>query len=383
MARHGENIRKRTDGRWEGRYPVYNAKKGRNIYRSIYGSTYEEVRVKLAVYRNRNTKGSEVEEKGKHGISEMVSAFSKIRFGDIAEKWLTEVQRTKKPSTYVKYNLIYRNHLKTIFHDAYLSEITEALVSEKISDHLTDSIRKSVYCVLNQILKFASQAYAFVAPELKRSPVLFSDSKKKSIKVLSRKEQEKLFATLHKEMDQFKIAVALCLYTGLRLGELCALKWTDIDFQNRLLTVNRTVQRLYTDGYRTKTILVETAPKSESSRREIPLSNEILELFSLFQDRIGYVFGGSKPMEPRTMQNHFKKILKEANLDNRNFHTLRHTFATNCAEGGTDVKSLSEILGHSDVQITLSRYVHPSLEAKRRYLDTLASFYGQIYGQAG
>ena len=88
-------------------------------------------------------------------------------------------------------------------------------------------------------------------------------------------------------------------------------------------------------------------------------------------------------MEPRTLQYHFKKILKEADLTDKNFHILRHTFATNCIEGGTDVKSLSEMLGHSDVQITLNRYVHPTMDTKRRHLDVLSLFYGQIYGQVG
>ncbi len=112
------------------------------------------------------------------------------------------------------------------------------------------------------------------------------------------------------------------------------------------------------------------------------MSGPVAALLLQFQNGGEYVFGKDKPLEPRTMQNHFKKILKEAGLPDRNFHILRHTFATNCVEKGTDVKSLSEMLGHSDVRITLNRYVHPSMDAKRRYLETLDGFYGQIYGQA-
>lgn len=174
----------------------------------------------------------------------------------------------------------------------------------------------------------------------------------------------------------------MCLFTGLRLGEICALKWSDIDLENRILTVNSTVQRLYTEGYKTMTALIETMPKSECSRREIPLSDTALEIFASFTTDTKYVFGGDKPLEPRTLQYQFKKILKDAKLPDKNFHILRHTFSTNCIEGGTDVKSLSEMLGHSDVQITLNRYVHPSMDTKRQYMNDLSKFYGQICGQA-
>lgn len=147
--------------------------------------------------------------------------------------------------------------------------------------------------------------------------------------------------------------------------------------------MNRTVQRLYTDGYRTKTILLETEPKSIYSRREIPLSDAMLNQLITLHNKEEYIFGRDKPLEPRTLQNYFKRILEDAGQTPKNFHILRHTFATNCIEGGTDVKSLSELLGHSDIQITLNRYVHPSMETKRKCMDRLSLFYGQIYGQAG
>ncbi len=137
------------------------------------------------------------------------------------------------------------------------------------------------------------------------------------------------------------------------------------------------------DGHPTKTVLMETEPKCEYSKREIPLSSAVVDFISKFWNDREYILGGDKPLEPRTMQYRFKKILEEAGLSDKNFHILRHTFSTNCIEGGTDVKSLSEMLGHSDVQITLDRYVHPSMDTKRRYMDSLSGFYGQIYGQVG
>lgn len=185
------------------------------------------------------------------------------------------------------------------------------------------------------------------------------------------------------------------------------MKWEDLDTDSQMIAVNRTVQRLYledvqeTDGWQNadnlqkagagqrKTILVETTPKSAHSKREIPLSPTVLALINQLQQNHeqdkgekAYIFGGDKPMEPRTIQNHFRKVLTSAGIKYKNFHVLRHTFSTNCIEGGTDVKSLSELLGHSDVQITLNRYVHPSMDIKRKYLDALSAFYDQIHRQA-
>lgn len=373
MARHGENIRKRNDGRWEGRYQIYSEEKEKPVYHSVYGRSYEEVKKKLAIERTSIMKPLD------RDINEKDLGQESIIFTDVSEKWLEEVKSTKKISTYIKYNMIYNKHLKNKFRNTALYGITEVYIVEQISEPLSDSLLKSVYCVLNQILKFASRRYLIMVPNLKKPD---NHVRSKPVAVITKKEQTKLLAVLHHKTDLFKLGVLLCLYTGLRLGELCALKWTDIDWQGGMLTVSRTVQRLPVEGRKTKTTLMETEPKSEYSKRDIPLSVAVLGLLGCFRHEREYVFGGDKPMEPRTMQYHFKKILGEAGLQDKNFHILRHTFATNCIENGTDVKSLSEILGHSDVQITLNRYVHPTMDTKRKHLDKLSVFYGQIYGHA-
>ncbi len=377
MARHGENIRKRADGRWEGRYPAYSEKRGQKIYRSVYGRTYIEVKDKLAAEKNSLKAMVECEEEAVQ-IQRMLRVES-VTVTDAAKEWLMEIKDKRKQSTFIKYQFIYDQYIEKNFRTTRLHIVTDSFVKERLPESLSDSTRKSVYCVLNQVLKFASVKYSIPISNLNAS----SCGKNRPIEVLNRKEQSELFSVLYCEMDIFKAAILLCLYTGLRLGEVCALKWTDIDLENRLILVNRTVQRLYVEGYRTKTILLETAPKSEFSRREIPLSDTVVGLLTPFRYDKEYVFGGHKPMEPRTLQNRFKKIIRESGLPNKNFHILRHTFATNCVEGGTDVKSLSEILGHSDVQITLNRYVHPSMDTKRKHLNALSMFYGQIYGQTG
>lgn len=378
MARHGENIRKRKDGRWEGRYQIYNKEKEKQVYSSVYGRTYDEVREKLTTKKNliKNPPKTEVEKSEEQKDSILES----IMLSNVAQDWLSDVKEKRKPSTYVKYQMIYRNYIEKIFHGISLCDLTDALIKESFPDTISESVHKSIYCVLRQILKFISKKYSINVLNLKKPDF---NVRSKPIRVLAKSEQKNLFAALRHETDIFKMAVLLCLFTGLRLGELCALKWADIDFENQLLVVNRTVQRLYSEGHRTKTILVETAPKSEFSRREIPLTAVATELLTSFYNNKEYVFGGDKPMEPRTLQYRFKKILREAGLSDKNFHILRHTFSTNCIEGGTDVKSLSEMLGHSDVQITLNRYVHPSMDTKRQYMDSLSKFYGQIYGHTG
>ena len=399
MARHGENIRKRKDGRWEGRYLVYSEEKGKKLYRSVYGRTYEAAKEKLTMkkislieakglYAGNATAEKEGSGKGggkKSGLEGQTQP-ENLMFSELAAGWLGEVRQTRKASTYVKYSLVYRVHLEPVLREVKASGIQDALDAlgrEKIFDHLSESIRKSICCVLNQIVKFASRQHQITMLTIPVWDKLVFPEKKgnKPVEVLSRKEQAGLLPILFQKTDKAEMAVLLCLHTGLRLGELCALKWKDIDFGNRMVSVNQTVQRLYREGGKTKTVLLETEPKSEYSRREIPLPVIILELFEKIRHEGNYVFGKDKPMEPRTLQNHFKRLLKKAGLKHKNFHALRHTFATNCIESGADIKSLSEILGHSDVQISLNRYVHPSMDSKRKYLDGLSRFYGQIQGQ--
>lgn len=387
MARHGENIRKRTDGRWEGRYKVFDESRGKYIYRSVYGRGYLETKEKLSIARL----GSAC-----HGMTKKITAEAEngnqksadwnninVLFSQTAEEWLAELSSSRKYSTYIKYNTIYQTHLACIIGSCQLSADMVQELQEKIYDHLSkeelsESLQKSVICVANQIFTFANKYYLASVPLLKRQ---IPKVKKKTVGALSRREQAMLLNYIYERMDKFMAAILLCLYAGLRLGELCALRWTDIDFQGKALTINRTVQRIAVPGHMTKTVLLETNPKSESSRRTIPLAAELLEVLSQLKGEQLYVFGEKKPLDPRTMQYRFKKILKEANIEDKTFHTLRHTFATNCVENGMDVKVLSELLGHSDVKLTLNRYVHPTMDSKRKQLGELSDFYGQICGQ--
>ena len=388
MARHGENIRKRMDGRWEGRYKAFDENRGKFIYRSVYGRDYGEAKEKLSrvkfgmvSQRVEEKKAAEAETGSKKSADENGCA---ILFSQAACEWLAELSCKRKYSTYIKYDTVYRAHLANTIGSCQLSSGTGQELREKIFDHLSEeriseSLKKSVICVANQILDFANRNYLTNIPMLERPAIKI---KKKLIETFSKVEQARLLECIYGQMDKFMAAMLLCLYTGLRLGELCALQWADIDFEEKTLTVNRTVQRIAVPGYMTKTILLETNPKSESSRRTIPLTPELLQILSQFKGGHPYVFGEKKPLDPRTMQYRFKKILKQVGIENRNFHILRHTFATNCVENGTDVKALSELLGHSDVKITLNFYVHPTMDSKRKQIGALSDFYGRICGRA-
>lgn len=387
MARHGENIRKRKDGRWEGRYKVFDEKNKKYSYRSVYGKDYREVKEKLFnakfhfVYQALNEKTMPDGYRNDYRKSTNIYC-NAILFSQVAKEWLENIFIKRKYSTYIKYDTIYQTHLAETIGSYQISADKVQELQEKIFDHLSkkemsESLQKSIICVVNQILLFAKEKYSFDMPLLEMSPV---KAKKKIVKTLSRIEQAKLFDCIYAQTDKFSIAVLLCLYTGLRLGELCALQWKDIDFEGMSLTVNQIVQRLAIQDHPAKTILLETEPKSESSKRTIPLTLELLGVLSRLKRNQPYVFGADRPLDSRTMQYRFKKILKEAGIDDRNFHILRHTFATNCIENGMDAKTLSELLGHSNVKITLNRYVHPTMELKRKQLRVLSAFYGQICG---
>ena len=166
---------------------------------------------------------------------------------------------------------------------------------------------------------------------------------------------------------------------GLRIGELCALQWSDIDVDNGIMKISKTMQRLQnlSNTNSKKTDVVISSPKSDSSSRIIPIPEFLQILFKQYKtnDIDAYFLTGTSErfIEPRTYQYYFKKVLKENNIEQTNYHILRHTFATRCIENGFDIKSLSEILGHSSVKITLDRYVHSSMDLKRKNMLRISS----------
>lgn len=176
--------------------------------------------------------------------------------------------------------------------------------------------------------------------------------------------------------DEFKFGILFALMTGLRIGEVCALRSGDISLTEKTVTVRETVQRIKNlDGDGPKTKIIFTKPKSDTSARVVPLTNTAFELCKTrvmqAEPDSFLLTGTSHFIEPRILQNRIKKYSRECGIKDIHFHVLRHTFATRCVEVGFEIKSLSEVLGHSSPRITLEKYVHSSIEFKRQNMTKL------------
>lgn len=376
MPKHGTNIRKRADGRWEGRYKILQSDKSCK-YKSVYGKTCREVKEKLRYIAEWKTPPSMENVKESVNSNEISEDFASI-----SVKWLESIRETRKYSTYVKYCGLYERHIRNGIGGVPVYDISCSLVNEKIFNRsgemqYSQNLKHSVIAVINQILKYAADNYDYPEVQLTNKSV---HSKSKKTEIINHTEQALLVRYLHREMDASKAGILICIYTGLRLGEICALKWDDIDFEQKIIHVRRTVQRVAMEGNSNRTTLMITEPKSTFSIREIPISAGAVQVLNEIRHDEEYVIGGKAPLDPRTYQNRFKRYLKAIAIKEYNFHVLRHTFATNCIDHDMDIKSLSEILGHADIQITLNKYVHPTMDTKRRQLAVLDSVYGQFCG---
>lgn len=298
-------------------------------------------------------------------------SYKSLYLENISDEWLYENCLSMKKSTIQKYTFIINNHIKT----SLLSKISIINIKTKnitefsrqlLNDGLSVKTVNDILLVLNQILKYCNEKYD--VPNIK---IQYVKETKKEMRVLTRLEQNILEIYLKENFDVYSLAIFISLYTGLRIGELCALKWCDI--QNQTISVNKTMIRLKDDAGKSSVMI--STPKTENSNRTIPIPeflNEIIEQYRKSDDQ--YVVSTSKLnfVEPRLMQLKFKKITNICNLENVTFHTLRHTFATRCIECGFDLKTLSEILGHSDVKTTLNKYVHSSMELKKSNMEKLS-----------
>lgn len=208
--------------------------------------------------------------------------------------------------------------------------------------------------------------------EIAISPVR---SKAKESEIMPPQERQVFEAYLNQLDSPFAVGIKLCMYTGLRIGEISGLRWEDIDFEKELMHISRTVLRIEDtspEGEK-KTKLVIASPKTKTSDRQIPIPHFMIRELKKWRMREGtYVLNGKPaPMEPRLIQYHFHKYLEKCSLKQYNFHSIRHGFATMCIEKGFDMKSLSEILGHSTVSTTMNIYLHSSLEQKKIQMNKL------------
>ena len=371
MPRKGENIYKRKDGRWEGRYIGCYDENHKAKYVYIYGKTYTEVKQKLAIERGRQKQHVPAEKK-------------QITYGEVLALWLHSTKTSIKESTYARYAHLINSHIKPQLGDYKLSMLSTEIIEDFIENQLVEGqldrtgglAPKTVIDLLAIVKSTIGYAQYKGFPVICNLSRLSVKRKDKEMRVLTPLERESLIGILMEDMDSFKFGVFLALYTGIRIGELCALQWKDIDFARATLKCAETIQRIQnTDSHATsKTKIVISEPKSKSSIREITFNFVYygVDVEILFRSRNSYILTGTgRYIEPRTMQNHFKLYVKQSGISDANFHALRHTFATRCVKVGFEIKSLSEILGHASVNITLNRYVHSSFELKRSNMSKL------------
>ncbi len=317
-----------------------------------------------------------------HG-SENTKRNNDILYGELLDMWLKSCSLKVKRSSYARYSHLVNAHIRPSLARLRLSEIDNDRLEDYVafllaegridkSGGLSSKTVSDILCIVKSSLRHA-QARGF---ELHCSPELISVKRGKSeMRVLGSDEQLRITEYLTSDTDEMKLGILLSLYAGLRIGEVCALKWGDIDTKSGICSVKRTLLRIQSDsGNGKKTEIIISSPKSESSERDIPLPDFLLETAAALKkgDDCYVLTGrGDKFVEPRTMQNAFKRMLADCDIEDANYHALRHTFATRCVEIGFEIKSLSEILGHSSVNITLNKYVHPSLELKKQNMNKL------------
>lgn len=299
-----------------------------------------------------------------------------ILFKELTEEWLLYKKHRIKKSTYCRYKYIISKYLLENFKNMQLLELENFNFNIFIDSLLKKYQIKTVRDIIvefKSILKYAERKYGF---DFKIDLISMPRTIENKVKILNCEEQKKIKEFCFGSAELRDIGILLCLYTGIRIGEICALQWKDIDLRNNLLHINKTMERIYIHSGNTLIYIGE--PKSKSSIRTIPLSTSmVIILKSIYKrnklDGNEFFLTGTnqKFIEPRNYQYWFKKRLVLLKISQNKFHILRHTFATNCIQIGMDVKSLSEVLGHSNVSVTLNKYVHSSHELQKKYLEKL------------
>lgn len=360
MARKGENIFYRKDGRWEARYFKEYDENHRIIYGYVYGKTYLEAKKK----KNEKLLCLNMEQKRK--------ARQKKTLNDGIDEWLVQKKLIVKESTYARYYSIVNVHIRPVLGNIKLSYSTYDKIVRFINIQtesrenkiLTNRTIRDIVVVLKQILNYLEIYYKIISPK----------PEKKEISILKKEEQRKLEEYLMAHIKPNYLGILLSLYAGLRIGEVCALHWKDIDLEERKIHINHTIMRIQDSDVAHKTKIIMSEPKTVQSKRTIPIPSCLLSILkklkSLDED---YVLTNTEHfIEPRTYYNHYLKVLRSLKIENHKYHTLRHTFATRCIELGFDPKTLCEILGHADIKITLSLYVHPSDDMKIKSMEKLS-----------
>lgn len=290
--------------------------------------------------------------------------------------------KTCKRSSVSAYMLTIKNIILPILGEydleAVNSKEAESLKQDCEDKGLSKKTIQDVIICLKNILKVAN---ILEVAETKTISVLWgtgNNEVKKQVEAYNKDQVRKLVASLEETPSFKNLGLLITIYSGMRIGEVCALQWKDIDLEEKVIRVNKAIQRVYIEEETTgkmKTELLISTPKTKSSQREIPI---VPKLFKMVKDfakicRPDYFVcsGTTTPIEPRTYRNYYMKIIEEIGLPHLKFHGLRHTFATQLIASKADVKTVSAMLGHSDITTTLNTYVHPSQDDKRNALSKL------------
>lgn len=301
---------------------------------------------------------------------------TKKSFAQIVALWKTDKKQYVKKSTFSAYVLLIENHLLPVFGS--LQEIEEQQVQkfvfQKLEQGLSQKSIKDILIVLKMILKFgAKNKWISYEPFEIQYPTV---RESQHIEVLSKTHQKKLMNYIQEHFTFRNLGVYICLSSGMRIGEVCALTWEDIDTDNGIIHVRKTIQRIYVieDGKRRTELLLDT-PKTKNSIREIPISRDLLRMLKPIKKIVNPKFfvltNDEKPTEPRTYRSFYKNLMKHLEIPEIKFHGLRHSFATRCIESKCDYKTVSVLLGHSNISTTLNLYVHPNMEQKKKAIEQM------------
>ena len=294
----------------------------------------------------------------------------------ITEEWKEEKKKYVKKSTYAAYQLLIQNHIKPYFGDLYEvnEEKVQQFVFDKLDAGLSEKTIRDIIIVLKMILKFGiKNGYLEYVQIDAKFP---SKQEKKNLDVLSKADQKKIMEHLRNNFTFKNLGIFICLSTGMRIGEICGLRWCDVDTAEGVIKVRHTLQRIYIiEGETRHTELLLDTPKTANSVRDIPMSSELLKMLKSLNKVVNenyYVISNDiKPIEPRTYRNYYKKLCKQLDIPELKFHGLRHSFATRCIESKADYKTVSVLLGHSNISTTLNLYVHPNKEQKKKTIDKM------------
>lgn len=362
MARTGDNIYKRKDGRYEGRYIKGYDLNGKAKLGYVYGHTYSEAKDKLAQCRINARKWHEK-------INSNVSLYKWV------ENWI-EKQKQIKLTTKTMYYSHLRNHIEGTIGKIKLKNIDENIVQKFVNDLSTKYSPRTVHAIFSMLRSALNEAKRRKYISDVCSFVRLPKVRKKSIRVLTKDEQKRLENVISTSNNRYDIGILICLYTGIRIGELCALRWENIDLRNTTITIDKTVQRVRNANSNSKTKINFDSPKSQSSSRTIPIPSFLGQKLMKYKRDKGYILrDNGKFTDTRNISRRFKQLLQQADIDEVNFHILRHTFSTRALELGFDAKTLSEILGHSSVTTTLNLYAHVLPEHKKKEMEKLNDLY--------